>query len=155
MGCGLGYWGKLLLQEVLLSHARSNVRLCTSCFIAFLPQGVDWVGLDINALNNERNPGLSPWTRVIPGGPGKIRLYSRCKNKSKIKGLGKGEKKNSSRAGALRTLLLCYPDDFEDGDDSLAYDCIREYKVLLHAAVCTLFDKLLLLTLLFLLLAPG
>lgn len=81
-------------------------------------QGVDWVGLDINATKNTKNKVNPPWTRVIQGGPDNIESHA---------GLKKGRCQNP--ADSVRALLLCYPDDFEDGSESLAYECISNYKV--------------------------
>eukprot|EP01134_Creolimax_fragrantissima_P003809 CFRG3809T1 len=62
-------------------------------------RGVDMEAFDIAIPEN-------PWTSVRVGGPSVL-----------------GNKKNKNR-----TLFLCYPDDFERSEESMALQCLKHYK---------------------------
>ena len=55
------------------------------------------------AFDHKLPPKKERWTELAKGGP---------------EVLG---------ANSARTLMLCYPDDFEDGEDSMALRCLRNY----------------------------
>lgn len=74
IGCGLGYWAKLLRS-----------------------MGVDILAFDIEVSS-------SCWTEVLQGGPESL---------DGVEG---------------RSLMLCYPDDFEISETSLAMECLSKYE---------------------------
>lgn len=60
-------------------------------------------GVDVLAFDHKLPPKKERWTELAKGGP---------------EALG---------ANSARTLMLCYPDDFEDSEDSMAVRCLRNY----------------------------
>ena len=75
MGCGCGYWARLLRER----------------------------GVDVLAFDHKLPPKKERWTELKKGGPEVL------------------------AANSARALMLCYPDDFEDSEDSMALRCLRNY----------------------------
>ena len=61
-------------------------------------------GIDVLAFDHKLPPQKQRWTELKQGGPEVL--------------VG---------PNSARTLMLCYPDDFEDSDDSMAVRCLRNY----------------------------
>ena len=60
-------------------------------------------GVDVVAFDHKLPPTKQRWTALKKGGPEVLAAHS------------------------SRALLLCYPDDFEDSDESMAARCLRHY----------------------------
>lgn len=62
------------------------------------------LGTDVLAYDHKLPPKKQRWTELKKGGPEVL-----------------------AGANSARTLMLCYPDDFEDSEDSMALRCLRNY----------------------------
>ncbi|ETW04565.1 hypothetical protein H310_03787 [Aphanomyces invadans] len=97
IGAGTGYWGRLLQLR----------GVDIKCFDLHVPGDESANGADSDdASDEERDVDDSPrmtWLEVEQGTP---EVLTKHKN---------------------RTLLLCYPDDYEDSDESMAEACLNYY----------------------------
>mmetsp|Transcript_25627 Transcript_25627/g.33553 ORF Transcript_25627/g.33553 Transcript_25627/m.33553 type:complete len:336 (+) Transcript_25627:48-1055(+) len=106
VGCGLGYWAKLLRDRGVNVAAydilADESRKAKSMEDPKKTQANDQEG---GSQSEEEEESRAFWTEVEPGGPEML-----------LKESNKG-----------RNLFLCYPDDYEDSEESLALNCLKKF----------------------------